>query len=108
LCGGYVVRGVANQDCCAVVEVSSAGFLGSLAGDVNEVGAGIVVGSVSADVEVEMTRKVGIGHWHAHEGRHTAVSIMSSNGVPIQDISDTVGHKSPTSPRPSTGTSSGP
>jgi integrase len=40
------------------------------------------------------TRKAGIGHWHAHEGRHTAVSIMSSNGVPIQDISDTVGHKS--------------
>jgi integrase len=41
-----------------------------------------------------MTRKAGIGHWHAHEGRHTAVSIMSSNGVPIQEISDTVGHKS--------------
>jgi integrase len=40
-----------------------------------------------------MTRKVGIGHWHAHEGRHTAVSIMSTNGVPIQEISDTVGHK---------------
>jgi Phage integrase family len=30
----------------------------------------------------------------AHEGRHTAVSIMSSNGVPLQEISDTVGHKS--------------
>ena len=42
----------------------------------------------------KMTRKAGIGHWHAHEGRHTAVSIMSSNGVPIHDISDTVGHKS--------------
>ena len=41
-----------------------------------------------------MTKRAGIGHWHAHEGRHTAVSIMSSNGVPIQDISDTVGHKS--------------
>jgi integrase len=41
-----------------------------------------------------MTRKAGIGRWHAHEGRHTAVSIMSSNGVPIQEISDTVGHKS--------------
>jgi hypothetical protein len=41
-----------------------------------------------------MTRRAGIGHWHAHEGRHTAVSIMSSNGVPIQDITDTVGHKS--------------
>ena len=42
----------------------------------------------------KMTRKAGIGHWHAHEGRHTAVSIMSSNGVPIQEISDTVGHTS--------------
>jgi len=41
-----------------------------------------------------MTRRAGIGRWHAHEGRHTAVSIMSSNGVPIQEISDTVGHKS--------------
>jgi hypothetical protein len=34
-------------------------------------------------------RRVGIGHW-----RHTAVSHMSNNGVPIQDIADTVGHKS--------------
>jgi integrase len=42
----------------------------------------------------KMTRKAGIGHWHAHEGRHTAVSIMSSDGVPIQEISDTVGHMS--------------
>ena len=41
-----------------------------------------------------MTRKAGIGHWHAHEGLRTAVSIMSSNGVPIQDIGDTAGHKS--------------
>jgi integrase len=41
-----------------------------------------------------MTKRAGIGHWHAHEGRHTAVSIMSSNGVPLQEISDTVGHKS--------------
>jgi integrase len=42
----------------------------------------------------KVTRRAGIGHWHAHEGRHTAVSIMSNNGVPIQDIADTVGHKS--------------
>ena len=41
----------------------------------------------------KMTRRAGISHWHAHEGRHTAVSIMSSNGVPLQEISDTVGHK---------------
>jgi len=42
----------------------------------------------------KVTRRAGIGHWHPHEGRHTAVSIMSANGVPIQDITDTVGHKS--------------
>jgi integrase len=42
----------------------------------------------------KMTRRAGIGRWHAHEARHTAVSIMSTNGVPIQDISDTMGHKS--------------
>jgi integrase len=42
----------------------------------------------------KMTQRAGLGHWHAHEGRHTAVSIMSSNGVPLQEISDTVGHKS--------------
>jgi len=41
-----------------------------------------------------MTRRAGIGRWHAHQGRPTAVSIMSSNGVPIREISDTVGHKS--------------
>jgi hypothetical protein len=42
----------------------------------------------------KMTRKAGIGHWQAHEGWRTAISIMSSSGVPIQDISDTVGDKS--------------
>lgn len=42
----------------------------------------------------KMTRRAGIGRWHAHEGRHTAVPIMSSNGVPVQEISDIVGHKS--------------
>lgn len=42
----------------------------------------------------KVTRRAGLGHWHAHEARHTAVSIMSKNGVPIQEISDTVGHKS--------------
>ena len=41
----------------------------------------------------KITRRAGIGHWHAHEGRHTAVSIMSTNGVPIQEISDAVGYQ---------------
>ncbi len=42
----------------------------------------------------KVTKLAGIGHWHAHEARHTAVSIMSSNGTPIQEITDTMGHKS--------------
>jgi integrase len=42
----------------------------------------------------KVTQRAGIGHWHAHEARHTAVSIMSSNGTPIQEITDTMGHKS--------------
>ena len=29
----------------------------------------------------KMTRSAGIGHWRTHEGRHTAVSIMSSTGL---------------------------
>ena len=48
------------------------------------------------------TRRAGIGRWHAHEGRHTAASIMSSNGVAVQDISDTLGHKSTHVTNPST------
>jgi integrase len=42
----------------------------------------------------KLTQEAGLGHWHAHEARHTAVSIMSRNGVPIQEIADTVGHRS--------------
>ncbi len=44
----------------------------------------------------KMTKRAGIGHWHAHEARHTAVSIMSHNGVPIQDIADAVATNPPT------------
>ena len=29
----------------------------------------------------KVTQRAGIGHWHAHEGRHTAVSIMKGRGV---------------------------
>jgi len=30
----------------------------------------------------KVTRRAGIGHWHAHEGRHTAVSIMQRRSDP--------------------------
>ena len=52
----------------------------------------------------KMTHRAGIGRWHAHQGRHPATSIMSGHGVPIQDISDTLGHKSTQVTEPSTDT----
>jgi hypothetical protein len=42
LSGGYVVWCVAEQDCCAVVEVETVGFLGPLAGYVDETGESAV------------------------------------------------------------------
>jgi integrase len=41
----------------------------------------------------KITKRAGLGHWRPNESRHTGVSIMSNNGVKIQDISDAVGHK---------------
>jgi Phage integrase family len=52
----------------------------------------------------KMTRKAGIGRWHAHEGRHTAVSIMSSNGVRSRKSATPWATSQPTSPKPSTAT----
>jgi integrase len=40
-----------------------------------------------------LCEKAGIGtSWQLRETRHTAVSVMSSMGVPIEEISDVVGH----------------
>lgn len=39
-----------------------------------------------------LTRRAGIGDWHPHELRHSAVSILSASGVPMEQIADVVGH----------------
>jgi integrase len=39
-------------------------------------------------------RKAKIGKWHPHELRHTAASLMLANGVPLQVVSDILGHAS--------------
>jgi integrase len=42
-----------------------------------------------------ITRKAGLGeNWTPRELRHTFVSLMSDNGVPIETIADLVGHAS--------------
>jgi integrase len=39
-----------------------------------------------------LTKAAGIGHWHPHELRHSAASILSASGVPIEQIADVLGH----------------
>jgi integrase len=43
----------------------------------------------------KLTRRAGIGHWHPHELRHSAASLLSAAGVPIEQISDVLGHDGP-------------
>ena len=38
------------------------------------------------------TQRLGYGHWHPHELRHTAASLMSQAGIPIETIADQLGH----------------
>jgi integrase len=40
----------------------------------------------------KLTRTAGLGHWHPHELRHSAASILSASGVPIEQIADVLGH----------------
>lgn len=39
-----------------------------------------------------MTTKAGLGHWHPHELRHSAASLLSAAGVPIEVVADILGH----------------
>jgi integrase len=41
-----------------------------------------------------MATEAGLVHLHPHMLRHAAASLMSAAGVPIEDISDTLGHRS--------------
>ena len=41
-----------------------------------------------------MTEAAGLGHWHPHELRHSAASIMLAQGVPIEVVSNVLGHTS--------------
>jgi integrase len=39
-----------------------------------------------------LTRAAGIGHWTPYELRHSAVSLLSAAGVPLEHIADVTGH----------------
>jgi len=40
----------------------------------------------------KITTRLDLGDWHPHELRHTAASLMSEAGVPIERIADQLGH----------------
>ncbi|MGD9704439.1 MAG: tyrosine recombinase XerC [Acidimicrobiia bacterium] len=39
-----------------------------------------------------LTIAAGLGRWHPHELRHSAASILSAAGVPLERIADVLGH----------------
>jgi integrase len=41
-----------------------------------------------------LCRKAGLGHWHPHELRHSAASIMLAQGTPLWVVSEVLGHAS--------------
>lgn len=40
----------------------------------------------------QLTALAGLGHWTPNELRHTAVSLLSADGLPLERIADVVGH----------------
>jgi Phage integrase family len=39
-------------------------------------------------------KKAGLGHWSIHELRHSCASLLLAMGVPLEVVSDTLGHAS--------------
>lgn len=45
-------------------------------------------------VFAKLVKAAGLGHWHPHELRHSAGSIMLASGTPIEVVSKILGHSS--------------
>ncbi|MCL2395983.1 MAG: site-specific integrase, partial [Acidimicrobiaceae bacterium] len=41
-----------------------------------------------------LTERAGLGHWTPNELRHSAASLLSASGVPLEVIADVLGHAS--------------
>ena len=41
-----------------------------------------------------VSERAGFGHWHPHELRHSAASLMFAANVPLKVVSETLGHSS--------------
>jgi integrase len=47
-----------------------------------------------AKLFVRLCKSAGLGHWHPHEARHSAASVMLAQGVPLEVVSEVLGHSS--------------
>ena len=47
-----------------------------------------------ARVLTKLTEAAGLGHWSPNELRHSAASLLSAAGVPLEHIADVLGHTS--------------
>jgi integrase len=59
------------------------------------VGSSLHPSNVRQALQIVAT-KAGLGHMHPHLLRHAAASLMSDAGVRLEDIADTLGHRSVT------------
>ena len=41
-----------------------------------------------------LCERAGLGHWHPHELRHSAASLMLAQGVALEVVSEILGHAS--------------
>jgi len=41
-----------------------------------------------------VTEHAGLGRWHPHELRHSAASLLSAAGIPLEEVADVLGHAS--------------
>ena len=39
-----------------------------------------------------LTERAGLGAWHPNELRHSACSLLSAAGVPLEHVADILGH----------------
>ncbi len=58
-----------------------------------EVGTPIDPSNLRRDFKA-VCERAGLGHWHPHELRHSAASLMLAQNVPLEVVADVLGHSS--------------
>ena len=54
----------------------------------------LVENGVEHATMAKIAERAGLGHWTPNELRHSAASLLSAAGVPLEEIADVLGHTS--------------